>query len=324
MTYPTFLSTDAVPAIERVPLWQTWMRQRFDGLETDLYGAPCFNGVLQSFAAGPLLLTRLRADAHRVAHSRTTLRRSGRRFLKIVAPLQGRLTVEQAGRCALIEPGQWTIYDTGCEYAITNREAVDHLIVMLPGEHFADHNLRLTDLTTRPVSATTGIGRIAFEAMRSTFAEVGALSSASLQGASDTITYLVFLTLLELAGKETSLTQRASLRSRVNAYIQRHLRDPELSVTSIATAMNCSRRHLYNAFADGTATLASQIWQQRLEACMQELRDPANAGRTLTDIALGWGFTSMSHFSRVFRDHSGLAPSEYRALHEQPDGFGTA
>jgi len=35
--------------------------------------------------------------------------------------------------------------------------------------------------------------------------------------------------------------------------------------------------------------------------------------RPITDIALSWGFNSPSHFSRVFREHTGKSPSEFRA-----------
>jgi AraC-like DNA-binding protein len=42
--------------------------------------------------------------------------------------------------------------------------------------------------------------------------------------------------------------------------------------------------------------------------------DPAQARRTLSDIAFAWGFSDMTHFSRVFKKMYGLLPSEYRRL----------
>ena len=35
----------------------------------------------------------------------------------------------------------------------------------------------------------------------------------------------------------------------------------------------------------------------------------ANGGKTITDVAFSWGFSSSSHFSRVFRNYFGIAPS---------------
>ena len=49
------------------------------------------------------------------------------------------------------------------------------------------------------------------------------------------------------------------------------------------------------------------------DACRRAFDDRASSQRSITDIALGYGFETMAHFSRVFRAHWGMAPSEYRA-----------
>ena len=123
---------------------------------------------------------------------------------------------------------------------------------------------------------------------------------------------LVRLSLLELAGQATAVTQREALKDRILTYVARNLRDPQLSIDRIAQALNCSKRHLHNAFGDGDETLASSILRQRLEACIRDLGQAAPDSRPITDIALSWGFNNLSHFSRVFREHTGCSPSEYR------------
>ena len=45
---------------------------------------------------------------------------------------------------------------------------------------------------------------------------------------------------------------------------------------------------------------------------MRDLNNPALAPRTITDIALSWGFNNSAHFSRVFREHTGLSPRAFR------------
>ena len=45
---------------------------------------------------------------------------------------------------------------------------------------------------------------------------------------------------------------------------------------------------------------------------MRELTEPGTPPRTITDIAFSWGFNNGTHFSRVFREHAGLSPSEFR------------
>jgi AraC-like DNA-binding protein len=76
--------------------------------------------------------------------------------------------------------------------------------------------------------------------------------------------------------------------------------------------LNCSRRHLYNAFAGEGESIAAYIQRMRLQACIRDLQQAGPHARPITEIALSWGFGNLSHFSRVFRDHTGKSPTEFR------------
>jgi AraC family transcriptional activator of tynA and feaB len=60
-------------------------------------------------------------------------------------------------------------------------------------------------------------------------------------------------------------------------------------------------------FSDRGMTVSDYIWRARLLNCRQELE--AQGGKTITDVAFSWGFSSSSHFSRVFRRYFGIVPS---------------
>ncbi len=313
MTHATTVTTDDYAPADRAPVWRDWVWKQFGGLESDLYGDTDFDGHIASARAGDLILTKLEANRHRVVRTRDMVRASEEGYLKIVAPMKGSAGVEQMGRQAWVTPGAWTIYDTTGSYAVANPERVEHLIVMLPKAQMIERGLRLENLMARPVGGASGIARVALSTMRSTFQELPHMSADAARGAGELIAQLVRLSLIELSGQETQLTQRAALKDRIRAYVALHLRDPELTVDQIATALNCSKRHLYNAFAEEDQTLASYIQGLRLEACIRELQHPMARTRPITDIALSWGFNSPSHFSRVFREHTGKSPSEFRA-----------
>ena len=306
------MSTDDFAPQERAPLWCEWVWKHFGGLRSDLYGDTDFDGHLSSGRAGDLILTRLEANRHRVVRTMDMVRASDEGYLKIVAPLRGRAGVEQSGRQAWVGPGAWTIYDTTADYLIANPERVEHLIVMVPKAQLAGQGLRLDTLMARPVGGATGIARVALTTMRSTFEELPNMSADAARGAGELVTQLVRLSLIELAGQHTPLTQREALKDRIRHHVALNLRDPDLSVDQIATALNCSKRHLYNAFADEPHTLASYIQHLRLDACLRELQQVGPAARPITDIALHWGFNNLSHFSRVFRERTGQSPSEFR------------
>ena len=120
--------------------------------------------------------------------------------------------------------------------------------------------------------------------------------------------------MLDLAGIDTAVTQREALRERIKQQLTAHLGEPGLSVDGAAMALSCRRRQLYNAFAEEPDGVAGYILNRRLQACRASFDDRAQSHRSITDIALGFGFSNMAHFSRVFRAHLGLAPSDYRRL----------
>ena len=69
----------------------------------------------------------------------------------------------------------------------------------------------------------------------------------------------------------------------------------------------CQRGH-----DTGRTGLEGYIITRRLERCRRALDDPAQARRTIGDIAFSWGFSDLSRFGRRFKAEFGCAPGEYR------------
>lgn len=99
------------------------------------------------------------------------------------------------------------------------------------------------------------------------------------------------------------------------AYIASHL-DGDLASGAVARHFAVSREHLSRIFHQHFGITYRQYVVNRRIAAARELL----AGRSdssLLDIALAAGFQSHAHFSRTFRQHEGLAPGQYRALHRR-------
>src|SRR6185295_2119549 len=222
-------------------------------------------GRMSTLRAGDIVLTRLEANRHRVIRPHALARSTGIGYLKIVAPYVGCAGVEQQGREAWVTPDQWSIYDTTDSYAVANPVQVEHLIVMLPKERLVERGVSLEPLMARRLGGSGGIARLALETMRSAYRELPDMSEAAARGVGDAITQLVHLSMLDLAGIGTATTQREALRERIKQHVGEHLADPRLSVDSVAWALNCSRRHLYNAFSEEPDGVAGYILRRRLE-----------------------------------------------------------
>ncbi|CAN5294870.1 hypothetical protein BH10PSE12_BH10PSE12_22640 [soil metagenome] len=104
---------------------------------------------------------------------------------------------------------------------------------------------------------------------------------------------------------------RLSLYDRVLDYIDRQLDDLDLSPAKIAREHGISRRYLDTIFANSNWTVSGWIRERRLLRCREELR-AGREGRSLTEIAHGWGFCDSAHFSRSFSKRFGMPPKSWR------------
>lgn len=109
-------------------------------------------------------------------------------------------------------------------------------------------------------------------------------------------------------------TLRETQLRRIEAYIDEHLADPDLTLASIARAHRVSLRYLHWLFSSSHRTVARYILEERLARCRRDLLNPLMADRKIADVALSWGFNDPTHFSRRFKEHFGVLPSELRLM----------
>ena len=103
------------------------------------------------------------------------------------------------------------------------------------------------------------------------------------------------------------------LATDVANYVQHHLSDA-IKVEDIADALYISRPYLSKKFKEDTdKTLTDFILSEKVAETKRLLR---YSDKSLTAIASYLGFSSASHFSRVFKTYVGSTPSEYREKHQ--------
>jgi len=102
----------------------------------------------------------------------------------------------------------------------------------------------------------------------------------------------------------------ASVRHRARVHINQNLTSGDLSAETISQKLAIGRSALYRAFAPFGGVQA-YLRKRRLEAAHALLVDPKEP-RSITEIAYGFHFVSMSHFSRAFRSRFGYSPRQAR------------
>ena len=106
----------------------------------------------------------------------------------------------------------------------------------------------------------------------------------------------------------------SKLMIEVNNYIQHHLSEP-VDVEALAKSLFFSRTHLAAKFKkEAGTTLTDFILKEKVEEAKRLLR---YTDKTTTSIAAYLGFSSQSHFTKVFQKYAKKAPTEYRKLHNK-------
>ncbi|MBD2844556.1 helix-turn-helix transcriptional regulator [Paenibacillus sp. IB182496] len=115
----------------------------------------------------------------------------------------------------------------------------------------------------------------------------------------------------DVAGLDKT-TQRpvTELIAACAAYVEERLHE-DLSLRATAEHFGVSSEHLTRSFQKELHLSYYQyVLLQRVLRAKQELREQPRA--SITEIGLMCGFSSSSHFSRVFRELTGQAPRDYR------------
>jgi AraC-like DNA-binding protein len=109
------------------------------------------------------------------------------------------------------------------------------------------------------------------------------------------------------------LSLRASRLEGAKRYIDQHLAEPGLTQANTAASLGISVRHLHLLFEPTGISFAQYVARRRLLQCRAALTSPVGAGRSVADIAFGWGF-NLATFYRAFEREFGLPPTALRAV----------
>ena len=106
----------------------------------------------------------------------------------------------------------------------------------------------------------------------------------------------------------------SDLVRNVANYVQHHLSEP-ITTDRIAEHLFLSRQHLSRRFTrEAGIPLAAFVRSEKIEEGKRLLR---YSDRPVSVIAAYLGFSSQGHFSRVFREATGMTPGEYREKKRQ-------
>lgn len=307
-------STQGMPASARVGYWSDLASGTFAPVEIRPVNASDFNAELKCAQFGRLRLASVQSSPVKVQRTkRQASRVEDHRYLLHVQ-LDGRLMIAQEGREAILEQGDLVLTDNSVPYTLAHDDNCTTLVQIVTPDEMRKHLPTPEEVIGAKMPGSKGLSKTTSLMLRSVWeqAEEGFPPELGSRIADSLLD--VFATSWT-AHKGITVAETAIVGARrvqIKRHIEANLRNPDLNVRTVASSFNISPRYLHVLFANEAETVSSYILRRRLEECGRQLTDVLWRRRTITEIAFGWGFNNATHFARVFRNHYGTSPRDYR------------
>jgi len=288
----------------------TPMRHAATGAATPWHIDRDAHGRIEVCDVGRVRLARIRANPLCVEHGCS----KDENLLRVLIQVTGRSVLWQGGREVLLSSGDWTLYEGARPFSLSNLERCEQRMVILSGAELWGGTLDLDALTVRRFGSRDRSSRQLLQVLDSAFELASEYGLEAAVEVAAVAVHLSRLALIENAAASLPAHHSELMRQRVTDYIERNLRDPALSVASIAAALNCSKRYLHKVFAEASQTIAERILNARLERCHAALHRADARDSSIAEIAYSFGFKSLSHFGKAFGRRYGMTPTQWRRL----------
>jgi AraC-like DNA-binding protein len=311
---PALFSTEDAPTHRRLALWQDIVCDVFVQLDCKSNLGTAFHGAITSTPLGAAKCSEVSSGQQRVFRTPSRISRANEDFILIALGKHGAGAVLQDGRETIIRPGEFAFYDTTRPYELQFNDNFRQTIFQIPREKLHRRFAGTQSLTAVTFTPDRPVEKLAYHFVASVAEVAGQLDEDTALRLSDQAIDLLAMAMSERLGASplSSSTHRSALLYRLKAHVLAHLPNPDLSLTETAAALGISPRYVNSLFADEQTSFQRYLLAQRLERCRRDLSSPSHAHRHIGEIAFAWGFGDLSHFGRVFREHFGMSPRDWR------------
>lgn len=227
--------------------------------------------------------------------------------------ISGACLVRQDGRDVRIGAGEYVFHDLTRAFLTDFPEPFDALLVCFPEAAIIRAVGCPEVIATQPFGTSSGLSALAASYLHRLAAYQRELDEATFSRLAATAVSLLAISAAEIIKprRQNSWTRSATLK-RIKSYALARLQTPGLSPAKAAADIGISIRYLHALFRQEGETFSSWLWSQRLEACRARICSPDFKQQTIGALALEFGFSNFSHFSRRFRRAYGISARELR------------
>lgn len=304
---PRRFATEATPVPERLRAWEEWNEQQLFGLRASTLAPEGLLATEANIDVGRLHITEIAGNAHVIERTPQNIASKPVDTVMMCLMLSGEAFVYDAEGHQGIRTGDAVVYDSDTPFLYGFNGNMHQVILEVPRAIFQgridEHGVprpRVLRLADDP--ATTRWATSAARIMRSGIRAPGSLAEPEAEQLLHLQAYLVNP---REAGPEGYLIA-------AQEYVRQRIGATDLSAARIAAGVGISERHLRRIFADAGLTVAGYVTDMRIATAARLLTDTERAAMSVADVATAVGYVSAAHFSRVFRAHTGVTPTQAR------------
>ncbi|OBZ97551.1 AraC family transcriptional regulator (plasmid) [Pararhizobium polonicum] len=284
-------------------LWLTYVR-----LESKS-DAPNFYGDVLEYFRGADSLSLVNSTSQLTERTCHHIRADGQEVLLIAFQIEGRGAVYQDERVAETEPGKLVFYDSTKPYRLVFDGPFRQMVLRVSHATLRSRSHGLRGLNARTFQALEGSAGVALDFLKSIAHRANEIGSRDLQAMVAVAGDLVINGILS---QSNDLAPRLRLFEKLRNGVSGEVRNPEFGTSEFAVHAGMSKRSLRRLCAENGTSPGQMIRDARLQGAKRELAMGATVRKSITDIALGWGFNDISHFNRSFKSAFVCTPSQWR------------
>jgi len=311
-------STDQIAPRDRVRFWCNYFAKQVHSITPNEIPDPrAFRAEASGSIAGEFALLDIKLGLERVQRTAADVAKD-----KIEAFFVRRFRVPVIWRAAprstpvdlIHEPGDFCVSSTEWQFDAESKGPASYDILIIPRTALSPIIARGRLEWPFRLPGTSPLGSLLSAAIDAAKAQAPLLPDELGEAVLRNLCGLVALT----CGASDESTDRVldSLHSvrlaAVKRYVDLHIADPTLTPASVAAGLSISTRQLYRLFESNNISFARYVSRQRLLRCRDTIAGATGTGRSVVDIAFGWGFNSMATFYRAFVSEFGSPPAMMR------------
>jgi AraC-like DNA-binding protein len=310
--------TAGLPPQRRLEYWNALHEKALTPTVTDAADLAAFAPSLIRTQVADLWVGQISSSPAVVHHAREHVARSKAALFFLKIQIHGSCGISQDGREARLEVGDFGLLDATRPFHMTFAGPAKAVVIGIPEGLLRRQLAQPERLVALRMSYAENLNSVLSDFVRSLWRQC----EINVEGVGTNLaSALLNLTAaaydrLAVAHAPGSAHLEA-MRLRVIHHIEKHLGDCELSPQSIAAMLATSSRYVHSIFTRGEETLSRYILRRRLEESARMLASAAQRTRSVSAIAFDYGFSSSTNFGKVFREHYGMTPTQYRQEHCQ-------